>query len=191
IVGPAPDGIAPAGGLVALGQSVVPAGRGTSHPVVLPYGDPVVVSVDTGPSDRAIVTVFPTDLHIGPPRVVPVGDIVGVAHRTVVPPIGGGVHDTVGNGGPDKVPVEGPVHIMPVVYVDKSGIMAEDRTVVMDVHAPDPTDHPVVVTDVHVPDLGDPAIIIVIDGDVLHLDHRPIIIVLHIGVVVVAGVEGD
>src|SRR5690606_33163786 len=120
IVGPAPDGIAPAGGLVALGQSVVPAGRGTSHPVVLPYGDPVVVSVDTGPSDRAIVTVFPTDLHIGPPRVVPVGDIVGVAHRTVVPPIGGGVHDTVGNGGPDKVPVEGPVHIMPVVYVDKS-----------------------------------------------------------------------
>src|SRR5690606_39879227 len=123
--------------------------------------------------------------------VVPIGDIIGVAYGLVIPSIGRGVYDAVAIGGPDKVPVEGHVHIVPVVYIDKTGIVAVGGTVVIDMHAPDPSDHSVVVMDIHVPDLGDPPVIVVIDGYVLHLDHRPIFIVLYIGVVVVARVEGD
>src|SRR5690606_1647128 len=80
---------------------------------------------------------------------------------------------------------------MPVVYVDKAGKVAENDTVVIYVHAPDPTDPATVIIYVHAPDLGNTAVVIVIYGDVLHLDHGTIVVVLNIGLVIVSRVEGD
>src|SRR5690606_6167894 len=90
-----------------------------------------------------------------------------------------------------EIAVERPVYIMPIVDVDIAGIVAQGGTVVINVKPSDPTDPSVVIMDFHIADLGDAPIIVIVYGDVLHLDHGPIVIVLDKGIVVITGVEGD
>lgn len=80
---------------------------------------------------------------------------------------------------------------MSVIDVDVSCVVTEHTSVVIHVQSTDSTDPAVVVPYIHISDLGNTAIIIVEYGNVLHLDHCAIIIILDERVIVVAGIEGD
>jgi alkyl sulfatase BDS1-like metallo-beta-lactamase superfamily hydrolase len=112
--------------------------------------------------------------------------VIRVPDGAIVPSIGSVVHQTQSYGRSGKGGVERPVNILSVVHVDISGmVIVESPTVIVDVHAAHTT-HPIAsITDIYIADLGNTPIIVVIDRHVLHLDYRPIIVILGIGTVIV------
>lgn len=89
---------------------------------------------------------------------------------------------------PGVMPVPRTVNIMAVVPVDIPGVMCEMvMVIIMQVQMPDSgQSSKMIVRDVHMPRLNDPTVVIIIDGYVLHLDHRSKIIILYKGIIVIA-----
>lgn len=84
-----------------------------------------------------------------------------------------------------------PVYIMPVVNVNKTGGVAVKSTViVINVQSAYSTYTPVIITDIYVADPVYASVIIIVDWDVLYLDHGSVIVVLYKWIIVIPGVEG-
>lgn len=91
-----------------------------------------------------------------------------------------------------KIIVIGLVHIISVIYVDKSGmITVVSPWVIVHIHASKTVYPSIVITNIDIPDPIYPTIIIIIDRNVLYLNYGTVVVILNIGIVVVTRIEGD
>jgi hypothetical protein len=133
----------------------------------------------------------PSDFGICPSGVVAIRAIIGISYRVVEPSVRSVIYQAQSYGRSSKESVPRPIDVKAVVHVDISGVVIiESPAVIVHIHASN-TSHPVAaIVYIHITDLGDPTVMIVKNGDVLHLNHGSVIVVLGIGTIIVTGVEG-
>lgn len=139
-----------------------------------------------------VISVFPPDGGIGLSVIIVIGPYIGIPYRGIISSIGPVVHQAETYCGPCKVSVERTVYIIPVIHIYITNMVTVyPPVVIVDIKTAHSGNPSIVIKDIYVPYLGDPTVIIIIDGYVLYLDHRSIIIVLYVGVIVVSRVIGN
>lgn len=178
--------------MAVLGHRPVASTRvGTSYSVVVTYGNPTIISVNVIPSVTVIVSIYFSNMGISSTHIVSVWGVIGVSNRGVISPVGSCVHITEPDCRSYKVPMVRHVHIVSVIDVDISVIVAENTSIVVNMQSTDSADPTVVIPNVHISYLGNTSVIVIEYGNVLYLDHCTIVIILYKRVIVVARVEGD
>ena len=102
------------------------------------------------------------------------------------------VNHAVTIGGACEILVEWPVDIYPVKRVDiPNMVVIKAHGVIKNPHASKPVYQSVSIEDLDTADPVYPAVVIVVNGDVLYLYHSSVVVVLDEGVVVKSGIEGN
>lgn len=157
-----------------------------------PGHHPMVVSVDTGPLRAGAVPVGFANMGISPPYVVVVRPVVGVSNRVVIPTVRMAVNHAVSKGRPYKKPVKGPEGVDPVIGIDiPDMVVVKAQRGIEDTHTSEAIDPTVSIGDPYISNPIHPSIEIVVNGYVLYLYHGSVVVVLHKGVVIKPGIEGD
>jgi hypothetical protein len=127
----------------------------------------------------------------GLPVVVPVRLIVIMPYRRIILSVWSVIDDTVINRRDHIIGVPWAVHIIPVVNIDKTGIIGKSVvSIVMDVQSTDPAyATKAVISDKDIARLNDPTVIVVVNWGIFNLNHRSKIVILHIGIIVVTRIE--
>ena len=132
------------------------------------------------------------DTGMGEAPVIYIRPVVGVAYRLVIPAVRPVVYQAEPHGRTDEISVIRPIHIMPVIDVYEAGIVAiYTSRVIEDMKSAETIYPSVAISDIDSANLGDTSVIIIVYRYILYLNDGPVIIVLHIRIVVIAGVEGD
>ena len=146
----------------------------------------MVVSIGTGPFGPGPVPVCLTYMCVSPPYIVVVRPVLGVSNRMVIPPVRMAVNHAVTKGRSYEKPVEGPVGVYPVIRIDVSDmIIVIAHRGIVNAHPTKSIDPAVAIGDLHIPNLVHPPVEVVVNGYMLHLYHRSVVIVLHEGVVII------
>ena len=153
----------------------------------------IVIAIDLVATVPAVAIVIgPTYRSIDPAMVVTIRPVKGVTHGAVIPAVRIIVHQAEVQRRAGEIGMPWAVHIVPVIYVDISCVIVKDAIwPVVDKKSTNPTYATVAITDTHIADLVYTAVEIIIDGNLLHLDHGAVIVILYIGVVIESGIEGN
>ena len=117
--------------------------------------------------------------------------VIGVAHGVVIPSVRVIENQAEVQSRPGEIGMPWAVHIVPVVYVDVSCVVIKDTIrPVVDIESAYTVYTSVAIAYAYIADLVDTAVEIIIDGNIFHLDHGTVIIILYKGIVVESGIEG-
>ncbi len=125
------------------------------------------------------------DAGICPSYIVVVRPVIGISYGLIVPPVGSWVYHAIPYGRPDKILVEGAVHVIPVEGVDITHMVTVKPVgVVVDPHASQTEQPSISIGNKHVADSVDPSVIVIEYRNMADLHHCTEIIILYIGVIV-------
>lgn len=131
------------------------------------------------------------DTGMGQASVIHIGPIVCIAYGMIIPAVRSVVYQAESNGRADEISVERPVHIMPVIDINKAGIVGIHACgIVKDMQAAQAVNLSVPIPDINPADLGNTPVIVVVYRDILHLNYGSIIVILHERIIIKAGIEG-
>lgn len=83
--------------------------------------------------------------------------------------------------------MEGSKDIMPVIHIDKTGVViVESSRIVEYVHSSNSSDPSADIVQINIADLCNPTVVVIVYWNVLYLYNSTIIIVLNIGIVIKA-----
>ena len=87
--------------------------------------------------------------------------------------------------------MEGTVYIASVPYIDKSCVITIESAIIEYPHPANSIGQTVPVPDPDIPDATYTSVKIIEYGDIFNLDHRTVVIILDVGVVIESGIEGN
>ena len=133
-----------------------------------------------------IVFVMVAYFSICFPVIVMIWSIIGISHRFVIPSVWAAEYQTKAYGRSYEIAVERAVHIMSVVDIDESPMMAVKSTVVIVYIKTTNSGYPTtIIVDIYIPNLGYPTVVVIVDGNILNLYNCTVIVILYIWVVIV------
>ena len=102
-------------------------------------------------------------------------------------------HDAYIHRRPPVIPVPRSRNIYAVIRIDEATMVGKTMMpVIVNIHITNHRHHSErIIVDINVSSLYDPSVVIIINRDIFDLDHRPIVIILHIRFVVVTRIVTD
>lgn len=140
--------------------------------------------IDSSPVAVLAVATFLTSLEKRTSAVETIRPVIGVSNRVVEVAVGGVPNRTESNCRASEPTVPLAIYIASVVDIDEPGVVRKHSSSSKNLQAADLAYKSISVPDIDSSYLTDSSIMVVVNRDVLDLDHCAVIVVLNVGVVV-------
>lgn len=130
--------------------------------------------------------MFPSDFGVRPSTIVSIWIVEGVPERIVISSVRSIEYQAEPYSRSNEPPVKWSIHIVSVIHINVSGmVIIKSSMVIIDVHATYSKDPTVTVSYIDITNLIYTTIIVIINGCILYLNYRAIVIILCVGTIIV------